>query len=346
MTVTSEGGGEPQVVSKVEETSSVVESSAASAVTVVDGEVVSSKEEAAMSKEETAATAIREGDEIKESSAIKMADGEVVEQHQASDFKETENVNKIVEDAIESGITEAAAIESSEAGIVAAEPLLVNSTQEAQTLPPPPEEVIAPLSEEIPAPEPIVMNGNPQDWMGTETSEIISPEELPPPSQELLPPLEVEVLPEPVHVNLVSSVPPSIEDLPPPADSSNEDLPPPTINTEECLAPVEDLPPPPAIVDDLPPFAPICDFPPPVEEVAITEAASAPLEEMVAPPPPTDSDADDRVDSPSGSKSSYSALVTPKGFVSSGATESSNRTSFMNSLLSDDEAVHETGSIR
>merc|ERR1711915_1097116 len=98
------GDSTPQVITKVEETSSIEQSSAASAVKAVDGEVVSSLEEASKIKEGDIIT--ESSANLSESSGIKVADGEVLESRQESSFKESNNERNLNEQIDSSDIKE------------------------------------------------------------------------------------------------------------------------------------------------------------------------------------------------------------------------------------------------
>eukprot|EP00088_Acartia_fossae_P029814 TRINITY_DN30734_c0_g2_i1.p1 TRINITY_DN30734_c0_g2~~TRINITY_DN30734_c0_g2_i1.p1 ORF type:complete len:388 (-),score=110.94 TRINITY_DN30734_c0_g2_i1:332-1495(-) len=104
VSTTGQPGEEPVV--QIEESSTSEKSCAVSSMKAVDGEVVESAESAELSREEIAKTAIGQGDQLKESSAvltenagINIKDGEVVSSHQNTSLIEnTDGGHELVAD--------------------------------------------------------------------------------------------------------------------------------------------------------------------------------------------------------------------------------------------------------
>jgi hypothetical protein len=296
------GDSEPQVVSKVEETSSVEKSSASSAMKMVDGEVVSSLEEAEKSKEESMAVAVQEGDIVKESSAVlsessalKVADGEVLESHQESSFKESDNERNLSEQIDSSDIQET----------------IENKTEVVTE-----ESVKKEIEKEK---ESSSASSSADEEEKNKQNEVADDELLPPPpSEDFPPPPSEDMMPS------VDDLPPPSVFLPPPVD----DLPSPT---EEIIPPApldEEIPPPATMDDEIVPPAPI------VEEIgAITEVKQ--IAEDILPPAPG---SEEEADSSTGSRKSYVALVSPTGFVSASRDDTdASRRMFTSSLLSNND---------
>jgi len=295
------GDSEPQVVSKVEETSSVEKSSASSAMKMVGGEVVSSLEEAEKSKEESMAVAVQEGDIVKESSAVlsessalKVADGEVLESHQESSFKESDNERNLSEQ-----------IDSSD----------IQETIEDKT------EVVTEESVKREIEKEKESSSSASSAADEEEKKIQNDDD------ELLPPPPSEDFPPPPSEDMM----PSVDDLPPPSvflPPPVEDLPSPT---EEIIPPApldEEIPPPAPMDDEIVPPAPI------VEEIGAIAEVKQIVDDILPPAPESEEEAD----SSTGSRKSYVALVSPTGFVSASRDDTdASRRMFTSSLLSNND---------